>query len=154
MPNDKKVLKGRVNVFLRDARTGNIIDERHIDNLVVDVGEDWVAARMGTGSVADMKWIELGKDSTAATGTDTVLGTVLAASRKSGTNSVAGATWQLVVNWGTSDANSTGIEEAGIFNLTSSGGTMLARTVFAAVNNTNNDTFQIQWQIKVSDDGV
>ena len=154
MSNDKKVLKGRVNVFLRDARTGNVIDERHIDNLVVDVGEDWVAARMGTGSVADMKWIELGLGSAAATAADTALQTLLLSSRKSGTNSVAGATWQLKVTWGTSDANTAGIEEAGIFNLTGAAGTMLARTVFTAVNKTNNDTLQIQWQIKVSDDGV
>jgi hypothetical protein len=109
---------------------------------------------MGTGSVADMKWIELGKDSTAATGTDTALGTLLAASRKSGTNSVSGATWQLVVDWGTSEANATGLEEAGIFNLTGAAGTMLARTVFATVNKTSSDTLQIQWQIKVSDDAT
>ena len=155
MPEDRKILKGRVNVFLRDARTGNIIDEKHVDNLVVDVGEDWVAQRMVNGaSTQDMNWIELGLGTAAAAGTDTTLQTVLASSRKSGTNSVVGATWQLIVNWGTSEANTAGIEEAGIFGTTSSGGVMLARTVFTAVNKTNNDTLQIQWQINVSDDGV
>ena len=102
----------------------------------------------------NMDWIELGLGTAAAAGTDTALQTVLASSRKSGTNSVSGATWQLVVNWGTSEANTAGIEEAGIFGTTSSGGVMLARTVFTAVNKTNNDTLQIQWQINVSDDGV
>tara|TARA_Y100000590_G_scaffold456797_1_gene608116 strand:- start:4478 stop:4945 length:468 start_codon:yes stop_codon:yes gene_type:complete len=155
MPKDNKVLKGRVNVFLRDARTGQILDERRVDNLVVNTGEDWVAQRLVSGATTqNMDWIELGLGTAAAAGTDTALQTTLAGSRKSGTNSVSGATWQLVVNWGTSEANTSGIEEAGIFGTTSSGGQMLARTVFAAVNKTNSDTLQIQWQINVSDDGV
>ena len=169
MPNDRKSLKGRVNVFLRDARTGDVLDERHIDNLVVDVGEAWVAQRMtATPATVNMEWIQLGLSTLAATGTDTALyeslsdpGTVGplaggAAPQKSTVGSTrSGATWQLTVDWGTALANTNGIEEAGIFGTSAfTGAIMLARTVFTAVNKTNNDTLQIQWQINVSDDGV
>ena len=168
MPNDRKSLKGRVNVFLRDARTGDVLDERHIDNLVVDVGEAWVAQRMtATPATVNMEWIQLGLSTVAATGTDTALGTSLAdpaqvalagatiAQKSTSGSTRSGATWQLTVDWGTALANTNGIEEAGIFGTSAfTAAIMLARTVFTAVNKTNNDTLQIQWQINVSDDGV
>ena len=157
MPNDRKTLKGRVNVFLRDARTGNIVDERHIDNLVVDAGEAWVANRMVSGmTTAGMDYIELGLGPTTPTSANLILNTFLPSSRKvSSGNSSSGATWEIIVNWTTSEANTSNIVEAGIFNTsTDNTGTLLAHTVFTAVNKTNNDTLQIQWQINVSDDQV
>jgi hypothetical protein len=50
-------------------------------------------------------------------------------------------------------SNTTGITEAGIFNssqMQTSGGTMLCRTTFNAVNKGNDDTLQITWTITVS----
>ena len=36
-------VKGRLDVFLMDHETGEIVDERHVENTVVDGGEIWVA---------------------------------------------------------------------------------------------------------------
>lgn len=50
-------------------------------------------------------------------------------------------------------SNTTAITEAGIFNSSNmqvSGGTMLCRTTFNAVNKGNDDTLQITWTITVS----
>jgi len=87
-----------------------------------------------------------------ATAADTGLQTTFGpSSRKSGTNLSLGTTWQLTVNWGTSDANQAGMKEAGIFGTAlQDAGIMLARTTFAEINKTNNDTLEIQWQINVA----
>jgi len=162
MANDRKTLKGRVDVFLRDARTGKVVMEHHTENLVVNSGESWVAERMrDTNTTASMNYIELGLGTAAPTSANTGLNTHFAASRKSyldapaGSQLVSGPTWTLVVNWGTSEANTANIVEAGIFN-TSTDDTpiLLAHTVFPSVTKTNNDTLQIQWSITNSDDGV
>ena len=53
----------------------------------------------------------------------------------------------------TNTSNTTAITEAGIFNSSNtqvSGGTMLCRTTFNAVNKGNDDTLQITWTITVS----
>ena len=50
-------------------------------------------------------------------------------------------------------SNTTAITEAGIFNSSNtqaSGGTMLCRTTFNAVNKGNDDTLQITWTITIS----
>ena len=36
-------LEGRLDIFLMDPKTGEIVEERHIHNTIVDGGEIWVA---------------------------------------------------------------------------------------------------------------
>ncbi len=157
--------KGMVSLILTNVKTGKVHRmQRH--NLVTNNGEQWIARRMVktgiSGHVATgMEWIEVGKGSAAATATNTNLQTtinVTGVRRVYTTQDRSGATWNIIVNYGTSHANTSGLKEAGIFSTSTRASVaapgMLARTVFSAVNKTNADTLKIQWQINVADDGV
>ena len=126
------------------------------DNLVVTAGKEWVANRFkddggGFTQLGEMTHMALGSGSAAAAAGNTALGTELASSRQALTTAggtVAGATVQYDATW--SDAiGALAIEEAGIFTA-ASGGTMLARTVFAIINKGTDDTVTISWTITVS----
>jgi len=122
------------------------------DNLVVTAGKEWVAGRFKDGSIPDeMSHMALGSGSAAAAAGNTALGTELASSRivlTTDGGTVSNATVQYDATW-TSSHGAYAIEEAGIFNA-SSGGTMLARTVFAIINKGTDDTVTISWTITVS----
>ena len=122
------------------------------DNLVVTAGKEWVAGRFKDGSIPDeMSHMALGSGSAAAAAGNTALGTELASSRivlTTDGGTVSNATVQYDATW-TSSHGAYAIEEAGIFNA-SSGGTMLARTVFAIINKGTDDTVSISWTITVS----
>ena len=122
------------------------------DNLVVTAGKEWVAGRFKDGSIPDeMSHMALGSGSAAAAAGNTALGTELASSRivlTTDGGTVSNATVQYDATW-TSSHGVYAIEEAGIFNA-ASGGTMLARTVFAIINKGTDDTVTISWTITVS----
>tara|TARA_R110002051_G_scaffold33307_4_gene74856 strand:+ start:710 stop:1150 length:441 start_codon:yes stop_codon:yes gene_type:complete len=122
------------------------------DNLVVTAGKEWVAGRFKDGSIpAEMSHMALGSGSAAAAAGNTALGTELASSRivlTTDGGTVSNATVQYDATW-TSSHGAYAIEEAGIFNA-ASGGTMLARTVFAIINKGTDDTVTISWTITVS----
>ena len=122
------------------------------DNLVVTAGKNWVASRFKDGSIPDeMSHMALGSGSAAAAAGNTALGTELASSRivlTTDGGTVSNATVQYDATW-TSSHGAYAIEEAGIFNA-ASGGTMLARTVFAIINKGTDDTVTISWTITVS----
>ena len=124
------------------------------DNLVVTAGKNWVANRFKDGGdgftqLGEMTHMAVGSGSTAAAVGNTALGTELnriALTTAGGT--VSNATVQYDATW--SDAvGALAIEEAGIFSA-STGGTMLARTVFAIINKGTDDTVSISWTITVS----
>jgi len=124
------------------------------DNLVVTAGKNWVANRFkddggGFTQLGEMTHMAVGSGSTAAAVGNTALGTELnriALTTAGGT--VSNATVQYDATW--SDAiGALAIEEAGIFSA-STGGTMLARTVFAIINKGTDDTVSISWTITVS----
>ena len=124
------------------------------DNLVVTAGKEWVANRFkntlgGFTIPGQMTHMGIGSGSTAAAVANTTLGTELnriALTTAGGT--VSGATVQYDATW-TSSSPAYAIEEAGIFTA-ASGGTMLARTVFAVINKGTDDTVSISWTITVS----
>ena len=125
------------------------------DNLVVTAGKQWVANRFkntvggGFTQLGQMTHMGIGSGSTAAAVANTTLGTELnriALTTAGGI--VSGATVQYDATW-TSSSPAYAIEEAGIFTA-STGGTMLARTVFAIINKGTDDTVTISWTITVS----
>ena len=122
------------------------------DNLVVTAGKEWVAGRFKDGSIPDeMSHMALGSGSAAAAVGNTALGTELGSSRivlTTDGGTVSNATVQYDATW-TSSSPAYAIEEAGIFTA-STGGTMLARTVFAIINKGTDDTVSISWTITVS----
>ena len=124
------------------------------DNLVVTAGKEWVANRFkddggGFTQLGEMTHMAVGSGSAAAAAANTALGTELnriALTTAGGT--VSNATVQYDATW-TSSSPAYAIEEAGIFTA-ASGGTMLARTVFAIINKGTDDTVTISWTITVS----
>jgi len=143
-------LRGQVDLVALDA-AGRIKDVRHIRNTVVKTGYAWVAGALsGSNATADMKYIGIGTGSTAAATTDTALG-VEVESRATGTQTNVTVTntndtYQCVGTVSITDTRA--ITEAGIFSA-SSGGQMLNRTVFAAINLSSGDSLQVTFKVTV-----
>jgi len=145
---EKMKATGKVDIIIRDSE-GRIKDERHISNLVVDTGLDFIASRMAGTSEAVMSHMEVGTDNTAAAAGDTTLGAAVAASRTVLTSTTV--TDNAVAYVATFGAGVGGgaLTEAGIFN-DSSAGTMLCRTVYSVVNKGASDSMTITWTITIS----
>ena len=145
---DGIALTGKLTISLNDE----IVQET--ENLVVTAGKEWVAARMKDTSTV-MTHMGIGTSTTAAAIGQTALVTEVArtALTTSG-GTVAGAviTFATTVPADTPDVTApatAAITEAGIFNANSAG-TMLARTVFSAVNKGELDTMTISWAVTIS----
>jgi hypothetical protein len=134
-------MKGRLTIALN----GEVVQE--VDNLVVTAGKGFVASRMAGTSANVMSHMAIGTGSTAASASDTALGSEAARTALTSTN-VSGA----VVTYVDTFAAGTGtgaITEAAILNA-SSGGTMLCRTVFSVVNKGASDSMTITWTVTAS----
>ncbi len=144
-PTEQLKLRGHITLELRDATTGRLKTRRHMHNLIVTAGKNWLAEYLTAASPpANMSHIAIGTGTTDAQVTDTALqaeiGTRVAAT-KSRQNNVG--TWQATFAAG----NGTGaITEAGLFNAAAAG-TMFSRRVFAVINKSDNDELVITWQI-------
>ena len=71
MINEGLKLRGDVALVLRD-KDGNVKDERHIENLIVDTGLNFICDRMKDDETA-MTHMALGSGTTAAAAGDTSL---------------------------------------------------------------------------------
>jgi hypothetical protein len=143
MINDQISLKGALTI----TKNGEVI--REIDNLVVTAGKELLASRLAGNSGSVISYMAVGTGTTAAAVGNTTLATELdrnALSVNGGTASGAGVTY--ATTWLAGDATGA-LTEAGLFTA-SSGGTMLARTVFAAVNKGSDDLVTISWTVTVS----
>jgi hypothetical protein len=143
MINDQISLKGALTI----TKNGEVI--REIDNLVVTAGKELLASRLAGNSGSVISYMAVGTGTTAAAVGNTTLATELdrnALSVNGGTASGAGVTY--ATTWLAGDATGA-LTEAGLFTA-SSGGTMLARTVFAAVNKGADDLVTISWTVTVS----
>lgn len=149
MLNETLKITGAVSLKLLD-KTGNVIDERSIPNLVVSAGKTFIAASMlktTANTPIAMTHMAVGSSSTAPAAGDTALGgelgRVALASATSASNVV---TYTATFPAGTGTG---ALVEAGIFNDASSG-TMLCRTTFSVVNKGVADAMSITWTITVS----
>ena len=142
MINDNFALTGALTI----AVNNEVVQETN--NLVVTAGKEWVADRMADANTV-MTHMAIGTGSTAAAAGDTALGTQT--DRNALTVSGGTVTANTIVyacTWAAGDGTG-GITEAGIFDA-SSGGDMLARTVFSIVNKGAADSMTITWTITVS----
>jgi len=143
MINDQISLKGALTI----TKNGEVI--REIDNLVVTAGKELLASRLAGNSGSVISYMAVGTGTTAAAVGNTTLATEVdrnALSVSGGTASGAAVTYS--TTWLAGDATGA-LTEAGLFTA-SSGGTMLARTVFAAVNKGSDDLVTISWTVTVS----
>ena len=142
MINDNFALTGALTI----AVNNEVVQKTR--NLVVTSGKEWVAKRMA-GQDSNMTHMAIGTGTTAAADADTTLGTEIernAMTVSGGT--VSTNTIEYACTWAAGDGTGA-ITEAGIFDA-STGGDMLARTVFSVVNKGAADSMTITWTITVS----
>jgi hypothetical protein len=137
-------------LIIEHYRNGKKIDERVVENLIVNVGKAQVSGLIGGVVTGVFNYIAVGTGTTSPSPTDTALQNEVM--RASSTNSqtttnVTNDTLQLQATF--NFTSSYAITEAGIFNA-SSGGTMLARQTFGAINVASGDSIAITWKVVVS----
>lgn len=146
MFNKKLKVTGKVDVVVY-AADGSIKDERHVSNLVVDSGLDFIASRMSGTSSSVMSHMAVGTSSTSPAAGNTTLGSESARVALTSTtptdNSVA-----YVATFG-AGVGTAALTEAGIFNA-SSAGDMLCRVTYSVINKGAADTMTITWTITIS----
>ena len=140
MINDNFALTGALTI----AVNNKVVQETN--NLVVTAGKEWVADRMNDVNTV-MTHMAVGTGTTAAAAGDTALGTQLDRNALTSTT-VTGNTIEYACTWAAGDGTGA-LTEAGIFDA-STGGDMLARTVFSVVNKGAADSMTITWTITVS----
>ena len=146
---DTVALTGKLIISLN----GEIV--QRVNNLVVTAGKNWVNSRMNAATAGVMTHMAIGTGTTAAAVGQTALVTeaarvALTTSGGSVSNNVI--TYTATIPADTPDVTApatAAITEAGIFNANSAG-TMLARTVFTAINKGELDTMTISWDITIS----
>jgi hypothetical protein len=124
-------------------------------NLITNVGHVAANARIsGQGSYGTFVNLAIGTGTAAAAATDTALGTEIttngggrgAATATQVTTTVTNDTTQLVKTWTFTGAFA--VTEEGIFDNATSGGNMLARQVFAAVNVASGDSLTVTHKVQ------
>lgn len=145
MTHDNLSVKGKLDIVLRNAN-GVIVEERHIPNLVVTVGTNYIASRMKDATATAMTHMAVGIGGTTPVTGNTTLESesarVTLTSTTVTSNSVA---YVATFPAGTGTA---ALVEAGLFNA-ASGGTMLARTTYSVINKGAADTLTVTWTITV-----
>lgn len=141
---------------IEHRRNGKLLKRVKVHNLMTNAGFAGVASRInGAGSEAAFTYIALGTGTTAAAVTDTTLETELAASGLSRVNATASRTTTTVTNDTARLANTfsvsgtVAVTEIGILNA-SSGGTLLCRRVFSAINVISGDSLTVNYDVKAA----
>jgi len=147
--NLNEALKATGEVFIDVIKDGQVVEKRHIPNLVVTVGKNFIASRMTGTAQGVMSHMAIGSSSTAVAAGDTILGTELGrVSLGSSTASGSTITYTATFPGGTGTGN---VVEAGIFNnATANTGTLLCRTVFPVVSKQVADTIAVTWVVTIS----
>lgn len=139
-------LKGNLEVILLD-QNGNQKDYRKIENVVVAVGKQIIAARLAGNTIAVPSHMAVGTDATAAATSQTALGgelgrVVLDSTVRSSNVLTYVATFPAGTGTGA-------LAEAAILNAAASGN-MLCRTTFSVVNKAVGDSIVITWNVTVA----
>lgn len=146
--NEKVTATGVVQVLVT-AADGTVKHEQTIPNLVVNAGLAYIASRMKDTTATAMSHMAVGAGTTSASGSQTALVTESARVSLTSTTVTDNAVAYVATFPAGTPASLTALTEAGIFNASSSG-TMLCRTVFAAVNKDVGDTLSITWTVTIS----
>ncbi len=147
MLNDTLKLTGDVSIVLTNAQ-GQVKDRRDIKNLVVTTGLNYIASRMKDTSKAVMSHMSVGSSNTAASASDTDIGSILGAREALDSTTVNGSSVTYVSSFEATEGTGS-IVEAAIHN-SASGGDMLCRTIFPVISKQADDTMQISWTISLT----
>lgn len=144
---DTLQMRGHVTVELYGP-DGDLKDIRRIDNLVVTAGKNHIADQLSSSpGESAMSHMAVGTGTSSPAAGNTALGTEIDRNALTSRTDSSGVV-TYVGNWAAGDATNSAIAEAGIFN-NSSGGTMLARATFTAINKGASDTLAITWTVTV-----
>jgi hypothetical protein len=139
-------IKGNLEVVLLDEN-GTQKDYRKVNNLVVAVGKDVIAARLLGNTLAVMSHMAVGTSSTAAATSQTALGGEIGrVALDSSVRSTNTITYVATFPAGTGTGS---LAEAGILNAASTGN-MLCRTTFSTVTKAAGDTIVVTWNVTVA----
>jgi hypothetical protein len=139
-------IKGNLEVILLDEK-GIQKDYRKIDNLVVAVGKEVIAARLVGNTIAIPSHMAVGSDATAAATGQTALGGELG--RVVLDSTVRASNVLTYVATFPAGTGTGALAEAAILNAASTGN-MLCRTTFSTVNKAAGDTIVITWNVTVA----
>ena len=143
--NESLKATGALAIHLLDL-SGTIKESRHINNLVVTTGLEFCVARLASAAADVMSHMAIGSGTASAAAGDTALGSEL--SRVALTATVTGNSIKYVGTWN-AGVGTGSVSEAGVFNA-ASGGTMLCRSVFSALDKTADDSLQIEWTVTLT----
>ena len=136
------------------GKDGTVKEVRKGKNVITNVGKAQVAGLINGVVTTPFKYIAIGTGTTAPAATDTALATEthrkLADSVSRATTNVANDTAVLVATF-SGYTGTEAVTESGVFDA-SSGGNMLCRQTFSAINVnwSAGDSLQITWKITVT----
>ena len=139
-------VKGNLEVILLDEN-GNQKDYRKVENLVVAVGKEVIAARLLGNTLAVMSHMAVGSDSTAAATGQTALGAELG--RVTFDSTARAANVNTYIATFPAGTGTGALTEAAILNAAATGN-MLCRTTFSVVNKASGDVVVITWNVTVA----
>ena len=139
-------VKGNLEVILLDEN-GHQKDYRKVNNLVVAVGKQVIAARLLGNTLAVMSHMAVGSDATAAATGQTALGTELG--RVVFDSTARAANVNTYIATFPAGTGTGALTEAAILNAAATGN-MLCRTTFSVVNKAAADTVVITWNVTVA----
>ena len=143
---DSIKMYGDLIVELYDS-TGQLKDRRELKNMVVNAGKAFIANRIYTNSSTFVTHMAVGSGTTAVDLLNAALVSEnerVALTSASQSNAVVSYTAAYAAGVGTGL-----LTEAGLFTA-SSGGTMVSRLTFAAINKTAGDTLNVTWNLTVN----
>lgn len=142
--------KGKLHVELFD-KDGNLKEERHVENLMTNVGEAHIADQLASSQdESAMSHMAIGTGTTNPASTDTQLANSIDRNALTSRTQGAGGDDNDIIyvgDWAAGDGTGA-ITEAGIFN-SSASGTMLCRSTFATINKGASDTLKITWTVTI-----
>ena len=155
MEDNSQLLKYKGVMELNLFRQGQLVDHRRVNNVLLNVGKDWLiqrcfddTANVVSGTAAQCFYLGISLSAADSTATDTTATTSEVARLTFTYQTGARGAMSGTATFNTSTANAA-ITEAGIFagGTTSGDGVFIARAMFASINKTSNDTLQVKWDV-------
>jgi hypothetical protein len=145
MLQDMIEVAGKLSIVLTTA-DGVVKDSRELDNLIVQVGKNYLAGGVIGALSQPFSYMALGTGTVAASLGDTTLGAEL--TRQSFTTASVSTNIATVSTTFGAGVGTGALTEAGIFNAAAAG-VMLSRVVFSVVNKASTDALTITWAITI-----
>lgn len=149
--NEYLKVTGDVHILHLDQNK-QVVDERNIKNLVVNIGRNTIAARLTGNAQPNVYFMSVGTSGTGASYTDTGLISLVSGSNTAITSATVLAN---VITYSATFSPGVGtgaLQEAGLFSShgVTSSGNLFCRTTFSTVNKGAADTVIITWTVNIA----